>query len=149
MTEKRFKKLETATHDFRAAKKYGPDDAKIGIIGWGSTSAPVLEAIDMAAENGYSIQALYPRTVYPFPNKWINDFIEDKEILIILERNYSAQFANTIVYRCTCMNKDLKIYNFQKYNGEPFTSREIYNKIELVIRGQSLKFTVHQHGTSL
>lgn len=149
MTEKRFKKLETATQDFRAAKKYGPDDAKIGIISWGSTSAPVLEAIDMAAENGYGIQALYPRTVYPFPNKWINNFIEGKEILIILERNYSAQFANTIVYRCTCMNKDLKIYNFQKYNGEPFTSREIYNKIDLVIRGQSLKFSLHQPGASV
>ncbi|MFA6988965.1 MAG: 2-oxoacid:acceptor oxidoreductase subunit alpha, partial [Candidatus Gastranaerophilaceae bacterium] len=57
MTEKRFKKLETAIHEFTSAKKYGPDDAKIGIISWGSTSGAVLEAIDMAKEKGYKIQA--------------------------------------------------------------------------------------------
>ena len=149
MTEKRFKKLDTAIQQFTPAKKYGPDDAKIGIISWGSTSGPVLEAIDMALECGYSVQALYPRTVYPFPNNWINDFLHDKEILIIIERNYSAQFANTIVYRCTCLKKDLKIYNFMKYNGEPFTTKEIFDKIEETIKGQYLRFTTHTHGITL
>lgn len=149
MTEKRFKKLDTAIQQFTPAKKYGPDDAKIGIISWGSTSGPVLEAIDMALECGYSVQALYPRTVYPFPNEWINDFIDNKEILIIIERNYSAQFANTIVYRCTCLKKDLKIYNFMKYNGEPFTTKEIFNKLEQTIKGQYLRFTTHSHGITL
>jgi len=149
MTEKRFRKLDTAIQQFTPAKKYGPDDAKIGIISWGSTSGPVLEAIDMALDCGYSVQALYPRTVYPFPNNWINDFIDDKEILIIIERNYSAQFANTIVYRCTCLKKDLKIYNFMKYNGEPFTTKEIFDKLEETIKGQYLKFTTHTHGITL
>lgn len=143
MTKKRFKKLETATKEFKPAKKYGPDEAKIGILSWGSTSGAVIEAIDMAKNKGFIIQALYPRTVYPFPDQWINDFIKGKEILLIVECNYSAQFANTLVYRCTCMSKDLKIYNFMKYNGEPFTSSEIYSKIESIIQGQSLKFTNH------
>ena len=149
MTEKRFRKLETAVHEFLPAKTYGPDSAKIGILSWGSSLGAVLEAIDMANEKGYSIQALYPRTVYPFPNEWINDFLRGKEILIILERNYSAQFANTIVYRCTCMYKDLKIYNFLKYDGEPFTSREIFNKIDELIKALSLKYTLSGPGISL
>jgi len=149
MTEKRFKKLDTAIQQFTPAKKYGPDDAKIGIISWGSSSGPVLEAIDMALECGYSVQALYPRTVYPFPDNWINDFLNDKEILIIVERNYSAQFASTIVYRCTCLKKDLKIYNVMKYNGEPFTSKEIFDKIEQTIKGQYLRFTKHTSGITL
>jgi len=149
MTKKRFKKLETAVKEFRPAKKYGPDEAKIGILSWGSTSGAVLEAIDMAKENGFIIQALYPRTVYPFPDEWINDFIKGKEILLIVECNYSAQFANTLVYRCTCMSKDLKIYNFMKYDGEPFTSNEIFKKIEEIIQGQSLKFTRQSGGISI
>ena len=149
MTEKRFKKLDTAVHDFRVAKKYGPDDAKIGIISWGSTSGSVLEAIDMAKDHGYVIQALYPRTVYPFPNDWINDFLKNKEILIIIERNYSAQFANTIVYRCTCMNKDLKIYNYMKYDGEMLTSQDIFNKVDEVIKSQALKYLSNKYGISL
>lgn len=142
MTEKRFRKLETAIHEFSAAKRYGEDNARIGIISWGSTSGAVLETIDMAKERGYNIQALYPRTVFPFPNEWINNFIKDKDILLIIEGNYSAQFANTIVYRCTCMNEHIKIYNFLKYNGEPFSSTEIMNKIEEIIKEQYMKYTL-------
>ena len=144
MTEKRFKKLETAQAEFLSARKYGDDDARFGIISWGSTSGPVLEAIDQADKQGYKIQALYPRIIYPFPTKWINDFLYNKDILLIVERNYSSQFANTIVYRCTCMNKNIQIYNLNKYNGEPFTTKEICNKIDQIIKGQYLKFTVHQ-----
>jgi len=144
MTEKRFKKLETAQSEFIHARRYGHDDARFGIISWGSTSGPVLEAIDLAEKQGYNIQALYPRIIYPFPTKWINDFLHNKDILLIVERNYCSQFANTIVYRCTCMNKNLQIHNLQKYNGEPFTTSEIYNKIDQIIKGQYLKFTSHQ-----
>ena len=149
MTEKRFKKLDTAIHDFLAAKKYGDDDARFGIISWGSTSGAVLEAIDQADKLGYKIQALYPRTVYPFPSEWINDFLRNKDIVLIVERNYSAQFANTIVYRCTCLNKNLQIHNLMKYNGEPFTTNEILSKIEQIIKGQYLKFTTHQPGLKI
>ncbi|MEI8388945.1 MAG: 2-oxoacid:acceptor oxidoreductase subunit alpha [bacterium] len=149
MTEKRFKKLDTAIHDFLAAKKYGDDDARFGIISWGSTSGAVLEAIDQADKLGYKVQALYPRTVYPFPSEWINDFLRNKDIVLIVERNYSAQFANTIVYRCTCLNKNLQIHNLMKYNGEPFTTNEILSKIEQIIKGQYLKFTTHQPGLKI
>lgn len=149
MTEKRFKKLDTAVHDFLAAKKYGDDDARFGIISWGSTSGAVIEAIDQADKLGYKVQALYPRTVYPFPSDWINDFLRNKDILLIVERNYSAQFANTIVYRCTCLNKNLQIHNLMKYNGEPFTTNEILAKIDHIIKGQYLKFTTHQPGLKL
>jgi len=144
MTEKRFKKLETAQTEFISARKYGDEDAKFGIISWGSTSGPVLEAIDLANKQGYKIQALYPRIIYPFPTKWINDFLYNKEILLIVERNYCGQFANTLVYRCTCMNKDIQIHNLMKYNGEPFTTNEIFNKIDQIIKGQYLKFMTHQ-----
>lgn len=149
MMEKRFKKLETASHEFISAKQYGPSDAKIGIISWGSTSGAVLEAIDMAKENGYSIQALYPRTLYPMPNEWISEFMKGKDILIIIERNYTAQLANTLIYRCNSMNKDLKIFEVLKYSGEPFSPREIYDKVDEIIKNQSLKYTTSSVETEM
>lgn len=142
MTEKRFKKLETATHEFTSAKVVGPDDAKIGIISWGSTSGAVIESIHIAKEKGLKVQALYPRTLYPMPNEWISDFIKNKEIILIVERNYSAQLANTLIYRCNSINKDLKIFEVLKYNGEPFSSREIFDKVDEVIKSQSLRFSM-------
>lgn len=144
MTEKRFRKLETAVHEFKAAKKYGVEGAKIGIISWGSTSGAVIEAIEMAKEAGYMVEALYPRTIYPIPDEWINDFLKDKELLLIVEGNYSAQFANTLVYKCTCMNREIKIYQYRKYDGEPFKSNKIFEKIQEIVQEQVHKYTLKE-----
>ncbi len=144
MMRKRFKKLETATHEFVSAKTYGPDDAKIGLISWGSTSGAVIEAIEMAKEKGIKLQALYPRTLYPMPNEWLLDFLKKKEILLVIERNYTAQLANTLIYRCNSINKDLQIFEVLKYSGEPFSAREIFDKVDNVIKKQSLRFIAEE-----
>jgi 2-oxoglutarate ferredoxin oxidoreductase subunit alpha len=144
MTEKRFKKLETAAQDFIPAKTYGPDDAKIGIITWGGTTGAVLEAVDMAREKGYKVQALYPRTIYPLPDQWLNKFLEGKEIVMVAETNYTAQLLHTLVYRLNKINKDMKLFPVLKYNGEPFSAREVFDKVDAIIREQTLRYTVFE-----
>lgn len=139
MTEKRFRKLETATTQFSKAKTYGSEDASIGIISWGSTSGPVFEAIDRAEEKGIKVQALYPRTLYPFPTEWIKNFIKNKDIVIVIEANYNAQFKSTIVERCTHINRGAEVLEFLKYDGTPFNSEEILEEIEKVSRLQQEK----------
>ncbi len=139
MTEKRFRKLETATTQFSKAKTYGDEDASIGIISWGSTSGPVFEAIDKAAKKGIKVQALYPRTLYPFPTEWIKDFIKNKDIVIVVEANYNAQFKSTIVERCTHINRGTEVLEFLKYDGTPFKSEEILDEIEKVAKLQQEK----------
>ena len=141
MVEKRFRKLETATHEFISAKKYGPDDAKIGIISWGSTTGAVFEAVDMAKDSGYKIQALYPRTLYPLPQEWLQDFLADKEIVIVVEHNYTAQLLHTLVYRCNSINRDIKFFEILKYDGSILSAREVYDRIDKIIRQQSLRYT--------
>ncbi|MFA6988964.1 MAG: hypothetical protein WC197_02745, partial [Candidatus Gastranaerophilaceae bacterium] len=76
-------------------------------------------------------------------------FLKDKEIIMIVERNYTAQFANTLIYKCSSINKDIKIFEALKYSGEPFSSREIFDKIDEIIKNQYLKYTVHSHEESL
>ncbi len=142
MMEKRFKKLETAACDFIPAKTYGPDDAKIGIITWGGTTGAVLEAVDIAKEKGYKIQALYPRTIYPVPNEWLNSFISGKDMILVAEANYTAQLLHNLVYRLNKINKDIKLFEVLKYNGEPFSAIEIFEKVDKVIREQMLRYTV-------
>ncbi len=139
MTEKRFRKLETAAGQFSKAKTYGAEDASIGIISWGSTSGPVFEAIDKAKEKGIKVQALYPRTLYPLPTDWIKGFIKNKEVVIVIEANYNAQFKSTIVERCSHINKGTEIFEFLKYDGTPFLPEEILEEIEKVAKLQSSK----------
>ena len=147
MTEKRFRKLETATTQFSKAKTYGSEDASIGIISWGSTSGPVFEAIDKAEKKGIKVQALYPRTLYPFPTEWIKDFIKNKDIVIVVEANYNAQFKSTIVERCTHINRGTEVLEFLKYDGTPFKSEEILDEIEKVAKLQQEKenLTTNKH----
>ncbi len=139
MTEKRFRKLETAAGQFSKAKTYGCEDASIGIISCGSTSGPVFEAIDTAKEKGIKVQALYPRTLYPFPTDWIKGFIKNKDIVIVIEANYNAQFKSTIVERCTNINRGTEVIEYLKYDGTPFTPEEIFEEIEKVYKIQTEK----------
>ena len=132
MTEKRFRKLETAAGRFSKAKTYGSEDATIGIISWGSTSGAVFEAIDKAKEKGIEVQALYPRTLYPLPTDWVKSFITNKDIVIVVEANYNTQFKSTIVERCAHINKGTEVLEFLKYDGTPFTPDEILEEIEKV-----------------
>ena len=139
MTEKRFRKLETASHQFSKAKKFGSPDATVGVISWGSTCGAVLEAIDLAEEKGYKVEALYPRTLYPFPTEWIKDFIQDKDAVIVIEANYNAQFKSTIVERCVNLNKGVDVIEYLKYDGTPFTSEEIFEEMDRAVRAQTIK----------
>ena len=132
MIEKRFRKLETATTKFSKAKSFGDKDAKIGIISWGSTCGAVIEAIELCNKKGLKVEALYPRTLYPFPTSWIEDFARNKETIIVIEANYTAQFKSTIVERCENFNKNLTITEYLKYDGSPFTADEIAEHVEKI-----------------
>ena len=149
MTEKRFRKLETAAGQFSKAKTYGNDDASIGIISWGSTSGAVFEAIDKANKKGIKVQALYPRTLYPLPTDWIKGFIKNKDVVIVVEANYNAQFKSTIVERCTHINRGTEVLEFLKYDGTPFKPEEILEEIEKVhklqIEKEELSTNKHTH----
>ncbi len=133
MLEKRFRKLETATTRFAKAKTFGDEDAKIGIISWGSTCGAVIEAIEQCNQNGIKIEALYPRTLYPFPTSWIEDFAKNKETIIVIEANYTAQFKSTIVERCENFNRGLNILEYLRYDGTPFTADEISEFVQKVV----------------
>lgn len=130
MTEKRFKKLKTAK--FPPTNIYGDNDSSIGIISWGSTSTAVFEAIDTAKGHKIKVQALSPQILYPLQTDLIKDFIKNKDIIMVVEANYNAQFKAIITEKCININKDIEILSFLKYDGTSFTPEEIFNKIKKI-----------------
>lgn len=135
MTEKRFRKLSYAQRDFHKVKKYGSPDAKIGIISWGSSVVPVLEGIQKAEKDGYKVEVMYPKILYPMPDNWVNDFIANKDIVIFVERNYCGQIANLLIPQFA-KEKPVKVVRMNKYDGENFTPTEIYNKVKEIYEGE-------------
>lgn len=138
MTEKRFRKLETAIDEFQPAKIYGDDKSLIGIISWGSTSGAVIEAVDKANKQGIKVQAFCPKILYPLPKKQLKDFIKNKKAVIVVEANYNAQFKSIISEKCADISENTNIYTFLKYDGTSFVTEEIFNKIKEVTDGNQL-----------
>ncbi len=128
MMEKRFRKLAVASDEIRAWPhaiwRYGDPEPQVGIVGWGSTSGPVREAIDRAVAEGMKVQAFFPRFLSPMPDPELSEFIAPLRAVIVPELNYRGQLADIIQARF-CM----KIHRLNQFNGDAFNASDIYEKI--------------------
>lgn len=131
MTQKRFKKLEilSAALEKNPPEYHGSPEAKIGIIGWGSTEGAIREARYLAEEKGIKVRHLHPRLLSPLPENRIRHFLVGLKQVIMVEENYTGQFAHFIKGKF-----GIKPVEIHKYEGVPITPEEILRGIEKVAR---------------
>lgn len=119
---KRMQKLKTcADQDMEEPVLYGPKDAPITIVSWGSNKFPILEALKFMNDVNY----LHITWINPFPSKSVAEVLNNAKHVINLECNYSAQLGGIIAENTGIRIKD----NFLKYDGRPFYPEEIVAKI--------------------
>ncbi len=125
MTEKRFKKMETALRKAPAAHYYGDPSAEIGFLTWGSTWGVVVEAVDRLAAQGIRVHAMAPRLLWPLATHQIDPFLEGKRTIVVPEVNYTGQFAQLLDmhYRHT------EFQRLNVYGGQPFSVSQIVEAI--------------------
>lgn len=125
---KRMQKLETcALQDMPEPTVYGPKNADLTIVGWGSTSGSILSAIQEFDNVNY----LHIGWMNPFPTKFVSEFLNKAKKTMIIEGNYTGQLANLIREKTgyTFENKILK------YDGRPFYIEEVIEHIKLALGG--------------
>jgi len=129
MSRKRFRKMEVIARSFDAnpIEIWGRPDAKIGILGWGSTAGAIREARYLAEERGIHVRQMHPHTLSPMPYRQISNFLVRLEHLIIVEENYTGQFAHHIK-----AHFGAKAIELHKCEGIPITPEEILRGIEKV-----------------
>jgi 2-oxoglutarate ferredoxin oxidoreductase subunit alpha len=129
MSRKRFRKMEVIARSFDAnpIEIWGRPDAKIGILGWGSTAGAIREARYLAEERGIHVRQMHPHTLSPMPYRQISNFLVRLEHLIIVEENYTGQFAHHIK-----AHFGAKAIEIHKCEGIPITPEEILKGIEKV-----------------
>jgi 2-oxoglutarate ferredoxin oxidoreductase subunit alpha len=129
MSRKRFRKMEVIARSFDAnpIEIWGRPDAKIGILGWGSTAGAIREARCLAEEKGIYVRHMHPHTLSPMPHRQISNFLVRLEHLIIVEENYTGQFAHHIK-----AHFGVKAIELHKCEGIPITPEEILRGIEKV-----------------
>ena len=135
MMEKRAKKVEAARArlvDWKAAaRRWGDKGAHFGIMGWGSTRGAVREAMERLRAEGLEIEALYPHTLLPMPDKAVSEFIHGKRAILVPEFNFSSQFARMIEHRYYKQldDEDIHIHMLGRERGIPLKIGEIYDAV--------------------
>ncbi|MBN1170062.1 2-oxoacid:acceptor oxidoreductase subunit alpha [Candidatus Micrarchaeota archaeon] len=120
--DKRMKKLETMMPDIELPVVYGPKDAEITLVGWGSMKLSVLDALPML-EN---INFVHFTHIYPLDEEKVKKILGKAKKLIMVENNSTAQFAG-ILRRYTGIEMD---FNLLKYDGRPVYPEQIVEEVE-------------------
>ncbi|MDH5627143.1 MAG: hypothetical protein OEY69_02495, partial [Candidatus Krumholzibacteria bacterium] len=98
--------------------------AQIGIIGWGSTEGPIVEALKKARGEGMRIAHLHPRVLHPLPTRKIEAFLAPLKKVIVIEENHTAQFSRHL--RANVRFNGAEIVDVNQCSGLPFTSDQVY-----------------------
>jgi 2-oxoglutarate ferredoxin oxidoreductase subunit alpha len=129
MMDKRFRKFEQAEKEIPEPKLFGPKNAEVTIIAWGSTKGPVKEAMRLLDRDGVKANFLQILYISPFPTKTVSKIIETSKRTVIVENNKTAQLASLIKEKT---GKEIE-HKILKYDGRQFFPTEIYQRVKEVL----------------
>jgi len=134
MVEKRARKMDTVLDAIDPPELVGPNDGAATLVGFGSTWGVVLEAIEkLASENNIVVNQLHIKWIVPFHADAISSVLADSQKIIIVENNYSGQFARYLRSE-TGIKGDAHI---RKYDGEPFMPHHIVDGVKAILEGET------------
>src|SRR6185369_5829737 len=92
MHEKRMRKMEAILPLLEAPKLFGPQDALVTLVGWGSTEGVIREAMEkLANEEGIVANNLQIKWMVPLHVDAITAILSKAGKVVIVENNYSGQ----------------------------------------------------------
>lgn len=127
MMEKRMHKLEAMRGELPKANLLGDRNASVAFIAFGANRGPVSEAQDRLAAQGTPTRFLQLRTLWPFPEEEVRDFVEGASHIFIVENNFTGQLERLIRYVTGPLPR---MHSVRKYNGRPFRPIEIIEAVQ-------------------
>src|SRR5947209_18553196 len=141
MHEKRMRKMDGVLPLLPPPALFGAADARITLLGWGSTEGVIREAIGQLADAGISANNLQIKWLVPLHADAILSILGACAKVIIVENNYSGQFARYLRSE-TGFAADGHI---RKYDGEPFMPHHIVEGVKAILAGSTkLYVPVHE-----
>ncbi len=128
--EKRWRKLRSISEELSFVRHYGPDDAKVGILAWGSSKGAVKEAVRELEKQGVKVRAIVPQILSPIPKKEFEAFARSVEKAIVVELSHSAQFLR---YIRAYLDLPCELIPCNRAGGFPWSVREITTKVLEVV----------------
>jgi 2-oxoglutarate ferredoxin oxidoreductase subunit alpha len=133
MMEKRMRKEQGIAAAVPPPRLQGPKDADVTLIGWGSTQGVIEEARVQLAEQGITANQLQIRWLVPLHGEAILDQLRNAKRTIIVENNYSGQFARYLRGETSFVADG----HIRKYDGEPFMPHHIVEAVREQLAGDT------------
>lgn len=145
MMEKRMGKLAIAAREIPAERKvklYGPEEADVTIVGWGTTKGSIQDAMAvLAQEDGLKVNFMQVRLMRPFPAEEVKAILGRAKHTILVEENYTGQLGDilrahtgiTLNQRCV------------KYDGRPFSEEELVEALRKALGSRQEERVVVTH----
>jgi 2-oxoglutarate ferredoxin oxidoreductase subunit alpha len=141
MMEKRQRKVLGIEAAVPPPELTGQPGADVTLIGWGSTQGVIQEAVEMLNEEGISANQLQIRWMVPLHGERIVELLRDCRHTIIVENNYSGQFARYLRSETSFVPNG----HIRKYDGEPFMPHHIVGAVkEQLAGGAALSVPMHE-----
>ncbi|HET9309538.1 MAG TPA: 2-oxoacid:acceptor oxidoreductase subunit alpha [Candidatus Sulfotelmatobacter sp.] len=140
MMEKRMRKAAGIAAAVPPPELWGPRDADVTLIGWGSTKGVIEEACEILNEQGVSTSQLQIRWLVPLHGEAILDILKNARHTIIVENNYSGQFARYLRSETSFVPDG----HIRKYDGEPFMPHHIVDAVREQLGGKC-QLSVPEH----
>ncbi|MEM0128722.1 MAG: 2-oxoacid:acceptor oxidoreductase subunit alpha [Thermoplasmata archaeon] len=125
MMDKRMRKLEGLRAAAPRPVLEGPATAAVTLVAWGSTIGAIRDAMPTLARDGIATNLLAVPTVYPLHGPEIAAALGKARRTLLVEANYSGQLGHQIRAETGIALGERLL----KYDGEPFSPREIVNKV--------------------
>lgn len=140
MMEKRMRKVAGIEAAVPPPELWGPRDAEVTLIGWGSTKGAIEEACEILGDEGISASQLQIRWLVPLHGEKILQILKGARHSIIVENNFSGQFARYLRSETSFVPEGY----IRKYDGEPFMPHHIVEAVKEQLSGKA-KLSVPAH----
>jgi len=127
--DKLFRKVPDILAAVPAIQLYGPEEADLTVVGWGSTKGAILEALTLAAAEGLTVSFLQVRYLSPFPAEAVEAVFKKARRTLLVEGNKTGQLG--LMIRA---NTGYKVdHSYLKYDSRPFVPSAILARIKEVL----------------
>ena len=139
--EKRMRKMEGVLPLLAPPEVHGPADARVTLVGWGSTEGVIREAMQQLADAGIAANNLQIKWLVPLHVDAIVSILSKSPKVIMIENNYSGQFARYLRSETGIVADG----HIRKYDGEPFMPHHIADGVRTILAGSTKHYVpVHE-----
>lgn len=124
--DKVFRKVPLMEREVPGIRMYGPAEADITVIAWGSTKGAVLEAMELAAKENITVNFIQVLYIAPFPVTALAKALLGVKKSLLVEGNKTAQLGGMIRAHTGYQSDSV----YLKYDSRPFVPSAILSQIK-------------------